>query len=83
MVDEFLIRMGTFFTLASIALMLFFALTFFANAPDFKYFFLSLISFFIGRWLGRRKAPPPPSGRFAAWRKWRESSKKKEEGKKE
>ncbi|MGA7192964.1 MAG: hypothetical protein WBW94_04970 [Anaerolineales bacterium] len=84
MVNELLVRMGAFFTLIGIALILFFAITYFGNVPDFKFFFLGLISILIGRWFGRRKAPPHPSGRFATLRKMRGSSKQgKEEGKKE
>ena len=84
MVDEFLARVGTFFTLIGIALMGFFAITYLSNAPDFKYFFFGIISILIGRWFARHKAPRPPSGRFAYLRKMRENSKKrKEEGKKE
>ena len=84
MVNEFLIRLGTFFTLIGICLIILFAATYLGNAPDFKYFFLGLISIFIGWRLSKRKEPPPPSGRFAYVRKMRENSKKRqEEGKKE
>ena len=84
MVNEFLIRMGAFFTLIGIGLIIYFAATYLGNAPDFKYFFLGLISMFIGWRMSKRKAPPPPSGRFAYIRKMRENSKKRqEEGKKE
>ncbi len=84
MVNEFLIRMGSFFTIIGIGLMVLFAITYFGNAPDFKYFFLGLISIFVGWRLSRRKAPPAPSGRFATIRRMREGSKKsKGEEKKE
>jgi flagellar biosynthesis component FlhA len=84
MVNEFLIRIGTFFTLIGVGLIILFAATYLGNAPDFKYFFLGLISMFIGWRLSKRKAPPPPSGRFATVRKMQERSKKRqEEGKKE
>ena len=84
MVNEFLIRLGTFFTLIGICLIILFAATYLGNAPDFLYFFLGLISIVIGWRLSKRKEPPPPSGRFAYVRKMRENSKKhKEEGKKE
>ncbi len=84
MVNEFLIRLGTFFTLIGICLIILFMATYLGNAPDFKYFFLGLISMFIGWRLSKRKEPPPPSGRFAYVRKMRENSKKhQDEGKKE
>ena len=84
MINEFLIRMGAFFTLIGIGLIIYFAATYLGNAPDFKYFFLGLISMFIGWRMSKRKAPPPPSGRFAYIRKMQENSKKrKEEGKKD
>jgi flagellar biosynthesis component FlhA len=84
MINEFLIRMGNFFTLIGIGLMIYFAATYLGSAPDFKYFFLGIFSLFIGWRLSRRKTPPPQSGRFAYIRKMQENSKKrKEEGKKE
>jgi len=84
MVNEFLIRIGAFFTLIGIGLIIMFGATYLGNAPDFKYFFLGLISMVIGWRLSKRKAPPPPSGRFAYIRKMRGNSKKhQEEGKKE
>ena len=84
MVNEFLVRLGTFFTLVGVCLIILFAATYLGNAPDFKYFFLGLISMLIGWRLSKRKTPPPPSGRFAYIRKMRENSKKHpEEGKKE
>ncbi|HUH96183.1 MAG TPA: hypothetical protein VLZ89_02420 [Anaerolineales bacterium] len=84
MINEFLIRLGNFFTVVGIALMIFFAISYLGNTPDFKYFFFSLISLFIGWQLSKRKAPPPPSGRFATLRRMRENSKKgKGEEKKE
>jgi flagellar biosynthesis component FlhA len=80
--NEFLIRMGTFFYLIGFGLIILFVASFTSSVPDFIYFFLGLISLFIGWRLSRRKTPPPPSGRFATWRKWREGSKKKKEEKK-
>ena len=83
MINEFLIRMGTFFTLIGIGLFILFGASFMNNAPDFLYFFLGLISVFIGWRFLKRKAPPPPSERFSTLRKLWGSSKKKQEGKKE
>ena len=83
MFKEFFIRVGTLFTLAGIGMFILFMVSYLNNTPDFIYFFLGLISVIIGWRLSRRKAPPPPSGRFATLRKLRESSKKKPEGKKE
>ncbi|HUH98850.1 MAG TPA: hypothetical protein VLZ89_15930 [Anaerolineales bacterium] len=81
MVNEFLIRIGSFFTLIGLGLMILFAITYFGNAPDFKFFFFGLLSLFVGWRLSRRKAPPPPSGRFATLRRMRENSRKRPEGK--
>jgi len=83
MFNEFLVRMGSFFTIIGIGLMVLFAVTYLANAPDFNFFFLGLVSIYVGWRLSRRKSPPPPSGRFATIRKWRESGKNKPEEKKE
>jgi hypothetical protein len=54
-----------------------------ANTPDFRYFFLGLISMFVGWRFLKRKAPPPPAGRFSTLRKLFAKPKKKQEGKKE
>jgi hypothetical protein len=83
MINEFLIRIGSFFIWIGVGLIILFAASVFNNAPDFKYFFLGLISIFLGVRLYRRKLPPPPSGRFALLRKMRDGSQKenKEEDK--
>ncbi len=83
MFNEFFVRVGTFLILVGIAVMAYFAITVSSHQPDFRFFFLSILSIFIGWHLSRRKAPPPPSERFKTLRKWREGSKKKEEGKRE
>jgi flagellar biosynthesis component FlhA len=83
MFNEFLVRMGSFFTVIGLGLIILFALTYMANAPDFNFFFLGLVSIYVGWRLSRRKAPPPPSGRFATIRKWRENATKKPGEKKE
>ena len=65
MINEFLIRIGSFFIWLGIGLIILFAASYLNNTPEFMYFFLGLISIFGGARLYRRKAPPPPSGRFA------------------
>jgi hypothetical protein len=80
MVNEFLIRIGSFFIWIGVGLVILFVASLWNNAPDFKFFFLGVVSIFLGARLFRRKAPPPPSGRFALYRKLREGSRKEPGG---
>ncbi len=74
-------RVGTFFILVGIMLIILFAASDMARTPDFDFFFLGLLALAVGIFL-RRKAPaPPPSGRFSAIRKMRENAKKRKEEK--
>lgn len=51
------------------------------NAPNFDYFFMSLISIGIGVYLRRRVAPPPPAERFQSLRKFGAKRRAKKESK--
>ena len=83
MVNEFLARLGTLLTVIGIGLLILFGASYMANTPDFRYFFLGLISMFVGWRFLKRKTPPPPVERFSAARKLFAKPKKKQEGKKE
>ena len=70
---EFLARIGTFFLLVGIFLFILFVSSDFAKKADFDYLFLSMLALGIG-WIFRRKKPATPAaGRFAWYRKTRES----------
>ena len=81
---EFLSRIGTFFILVGIGLMVFFFLSDVARDPTLSYFcwstvFLTLGFFFQGQF---KRPPGPPSGRFGVFGKIRAFLKPKEEKKK-
>ena len=83
---EFVARVGTFFVLVGIAMMVFFMLSDAADAPRLGYFcggtvLLSLGILFQSRW---KRPAGPPSGRFSVLQKLKRKPKeaKKEEKKK-
>ena len=80
--NEFVIRIGTFFIVIGVGLLILFIASDLANQPDFDYFFLSMISIGFGWLLRRRKPPPPSAGRFSMFRKAREGAQKRREEKK-
>lgn len=79
---EFVARVGTFFVLVGIGLLIFFLISDAANEPKLDYFCWSAIFFIIGfAFQSRFKRPKgPPSGRFSILQKLK--PKPKEEKKK-
>jgi hypothetical protein len=72
---ELVPRIGTFFILVGIGLIILFMASDFANQPDFDYLFLGLIGLGIGYLFRRRAARSPASGRFGALRRMRTKKK--------
>ena len=85
--DDFIARIGTFFYIIAIGMMVLFFASDAANAhnagiaTDYDYFFLSLILFVVGFLFRKRAAPPLAADRFRMIRKMREDKKKREEEK--
>jgi hypothetical protein len=75
--EGFVPRIGTFFILVGIGLILIFVVSQTDGRADFGYLLASLISFALGFWLRRRRQPPPPSARFSSLKKSREKSRQK------
>ena len=74
-------RVGTFFILVGIMLIVLFAASDMQRTPEFDFFFFGLLALAVGIFF-RRKAPaPPPSDRFSLIRKMRENAKKRKEEK--
>jgi hypothetical protein len=65
MVDEFVIRIGTFFIVIGVGIFILFVASDYANQTNFDYLFWSVLSITLGLLFRRRKPPPPPSGRFS------------------
>jgi len=74
-------RIGTFFLLIGLFLLLLFLGSGFSRQPSFLFLFLSLISLLIG-FLFRRNAPRPSSGRFDMIRKAIEGRRRRQDEKK-
>ena len=72
MFNEFLIRIGTFLLLIGIGVFILFVASDMGGKTNFDYLFWSVLSVTVGLMLRRRKAPPPPSGRFGYLRKLRQ-----------
>ena len=71
MVNEFMVRIGTFFILIGVGIFILFVATDYANQANFDYLFWAVLSITIGIMLRRRKPSSPPSGRFSYLRKMR------------
>jgi len=63
--DTIEIRMGTFFMILGFGAFILFVMSDLADKADFDYLFAAMIMIALGAYFRRKKAPPPPSGRFA------------------
>jgi len=70
MINEFLIRVGTFLILLGLGMLILFIASDYAQQANFDYLFWAVLAVTVGFMLRRRKTPPPPSGRFESLRKW-------------
>jgi hypothetical protein len=71
MINEFVVRMGTFFILIGIGILILFLASEYAGQANFDYLFWAVLCVTLGIMLRRRKPPAPPSGRFGALRRFR------------
>ena len=69
--DPFMVRVGTFFLVLGIGTFILFVLSDIAEKADFDYLFVALLLIGIGWVMRRKKAPPPPSGRFSLLKRFR------------
>ncbi len=70
MFNELIVRIGTFLILLGLGMLILFVASDYANQSNFDYLFWAVLAVTVGIMLRRRKAPPPPSGRFESLRKW-------------
>ena len=78
--SDFIARVGTFFYLVAVTLLVLFIASDAAGTnADYDYFFVALILFIVGFLFRKRAAPPPAADRFRIIRKWREDQKQKQE----
>ncbi|WKZ34483.1 MAG: hypothetical protein QY332_12755 [Anaerolineales bacterium] len=63
--DPILARVGTFFMVMGGGAFILFVTSDLADQVDFDYLFIAMLLIGIGWVFRRRKAPPPPAGRFS------------------
>ena len=71
MLHEFLTRVGTFFILIGIGILVLFVASNSSGAANFDYLFWAMMSVIVGFFLRRRREPSGPSDRFSALRRLR------------
>lgn len=64
MVNEFLVRVGTFSILVGLGVLILFVASDSAGSTNFDYLFWALLAIVVGILLRGRKEPAAPSGRF-------------------
>ena len=72
MINEFIIRIGTFFVLIGVGIFILFIASDSAGKTNFDYLCAAVLCVTVGIMLQRRRPPRPPSGRFGYVRKLRE-----------
>lgn len=70
----FIVRVGTFFLVMGIGVFVLFVTSDIADNVDFDYLFIAMLLIFVGWIFRRKKAPPPPAGRFSSIRRIRENA---------
>ena len=73
--DSLTIRMGTFFMMMGLGSFVLFVTSDIADKVDFDYLFVAMLLISVGWFFLRKKAPPPPAGRFEYLRKLRNKNK--------
>ena len=80
--EDLLPRIGTFLILLGLFAFILFLASDLSNQTDFDWLFGGMVLMAIGWFMRRRVQPPPSAGRFASYRKWRESTRKRKQEKK-
>jgi len=85
--NEYISRMGTFFLLLGVLLMVIFIASDMGEVTYFRYFFFATVSILIGVFFKRITAKPPKPGTRFNWfrnlrQRQRDAAKKREEAKK-
>jgi MYXO-CTERM domain-containing protein len=73
MLNEFIVRIGTFCILIGVGILILFIASDSAGAANFDYLFWALLSVIVGLFLRRRRESPPPAGRFGFLQRFRGS----------
>jgi hypothetical protein len=71
MLHEFLTRIGTFFILIGVGLLVLFIASGSSGAANYDYLFWAMLSVIVGFFLRRRREPPAPTDRFSVLRRFR------------
>ncbi|MBE0670844.1 MAG: hypothetical protein IH588_09670 [Anaerolineales bacterium] len=73
--DPLIVRVGTFFMVMGLGAFVLFVTSDIADQVDFDYLFIAMLLLGVGWGFRRKKAPPPPAGRFEYLRKLRNKNK--------
>jgi MYXO-CTERM domain-containing protein len=79
MLNEFIIRIGTFCILIGVGTLILFIASDSAGSANFDYLFWALLAMIVGFFLRRRREPPPDSGRFNFLKRFRGNSRSRRE----
>jgi hypothetical protein len=71
MLAEFVVRIGTFCIVLGVGILILFLASDYAGNANFDYLFWAVLCVTVGILLRRRRPAPPPSERFAAFRRFR------------
>jgi hypothetical protein len=75
--DPLIVRVGTFFMVMGLGAFVLFVTSDIADQVDFDYLFVAMLLLAVGWGFRRKKAQPPPAGRFESLRKMRDNAKNK------
>jgi len=81
--EDLVPRIGTFLILLGIFSLILFVTSNMARKPEFDWLFVGMVLMGIGFIIRRRAPAPPPAGRFASVRRYRENAKKRDQEKAE
>ena len=79
MFREFLVRIGTFFILIGIGILVLFIASDSAGAANFDYLFWGVSCMMVGWFLRKRREPPAPADRFGLLRGLRRGGRDRKE----
>jgi len=77
MEDDIKPKVGSFFLIIGVSLIIFFVMTDLGKEINYNYLFFGLGAIGLGFFMRRGAEPPPPSGRFSWIKKIREKEKDK------
>ena len=81
--EDLIPRIGTFLMLLGLFAFILFVASDLSQQTDFDWLFGGMVLTAAGWFMRRRMSPPPSSGRFSSWNKWRGNIKKRKQEREE